>query len=134
MSDLAPRTTPSAPFTRASIYLGPLFEAHGFRLVARDYDDEAPEGSASAEYRLGEVALRLVWEGTERVLWIEAARAAGGSIISRWVDIEWINAGERLELDRTVDDARLERLAAAVVEFLGVRGEGEPRQDVKRDT
>ncbi len=117
MSEPTSAPVPSEPFTRASIYLKPLFEAHGFRTVAREYA-EGEEASASAEYRLGNLAFRLVWEGTERSLWIEAARAADGAIISRWVDIEWAVAGERLPLDAALDDARLERLAAAVVAFL----------------
>lgn len=108
---------PSEPFTRASLYLGPLFEAHGFRCIAREYA-EGVEASAWAEYRHRNLAMRLVWEGEERVLWIEAARAADGAIISRWTDIEWAVAGERLPLDTALDDSRLERLAAALVAFL----------------
>lgn len=106
-------TTPAEPFTRASLYLGPLFEAYGFRLAARDYSDE-PEGTATAEYLRGDVALRLVWEGNARALWIEAARTTGGTVISRWIDIEWLAAGERRELDLAIDDARMERLGAAL--------------------
>lgn len=109
---------PAEPFTRASIYLGPLLEAHGFRAVAREYQDEEVEGSAFAEYRLGDLAIRLVWEGTHRALWLESARASGGAIISRWLDLEWVAAGERRELDTDLDDARLERLAAALRQFL----------------
>ncbi|MEI2720319.1 MAG: hypothetical protein V9E87_09265 [Gemmatimonadales bacterium] len=118
-----PTHTPSEPFTRASLYLGPLFEAHGFRCMAREYS-EGSEASASAEYGLGDVRLRLVWEGEERVLFIECARAAGASLISRWIDIEWAVAGERLDVDRDLTDARLERLAAALVAFLA-RGRAE---------
>lgn len=114
-------STPAQPFTRASIYLGPLFEAYGFRLVAREYSED-PEGTATAEYLRGEVALRLVWEGTERALWIEAARTTGGTVISRWLDIEWLAAGERQELDRALDDARLERLGAALAAFAAPEG------------
>lgn len=109
--------TPSEPFTRASIYLGPLFEAHGFRCVARVYD-EGDEATAIAEYGLGNVRLRLTWDGLERVLFIECAQAAGGAMISRWLDIEWVVAGERLDLDHDLTDARLERLAHALVAFL----------------
>jgi hypothetical protein len=111
-------TNPSEPFTRASIYLGPLLEGWGFVPTAREYED-ASEGRAVAEYLRGGVALRLVWEGGEdRALWLETARSTGGSIISRWTDIEWIVAGRRLELDRATDDARLQRLASALAEFL----------------
>ena len=115
---------PSEPFTRGSLYLGPLFEAHGFRVVARDYD-EGIESSASAEYALGDVRLRLAWDGTERVLWIEAARQSGGAVTSRWTDIEWSVAGQRLAVDPDLSDARLETLAHALVAFLA-RGRSHP--------
>jgi hypothetical protein len=108
---------PSEPFTRGSLYLGPLFEAHGFRLVARDYD-EGIEASASAEYALGDIRLRLAWDGTERVLWIEAARQSGGAVTSRWTDIEWAVAGKRLPVQAEMSDERLETLASALVAFL----------------
>lgn len=110
-------TTPSEPFTRASIYLGPLLEGWGFVATAREYAEEV-EGRAVAEYLRGNLALRLVWEAEARALWLEAARSTGGSIISRWIDIEWAVAGKRLDLDRAIDDARLERLAAALVAYL----------------
>ncbi len=102
--------------------LGPLVEAFGFRLVAREYAEE-PEGTAIAEYQCGDVALRLVWEGNEKALWVEAARTTGGTVISRWTDIEWAVAGERLPLDRATDDARLDRLAAALAAFLTPAGD-----------
>lgn len=108
---------PSEPFTRGSLYLGPLFEAHGFRLVARDYD-EGIEASASAEYALGDVRLRLAWDGVERVLWIEAARQSGGAVTSRWTDIEWAVAGKRLPAQVELSDDRLESLSQALVAFL----------------
>ncbi len=123
MSD-SPVHHPAEPFTRASLLLGPLLEAFGFRLVAREYADE-PEGSASAEYLRGDIALRLVWEGEERALWIEAARATGGTVISRWTDVEWAVAGERQPLDHGIDDARLDRLAAALAAFLTPVGGGD---------
>ena len=119
----------SEPFTRGSLYLGPLFEAHGFRLVARDYD-EGVESSASAEYALGDVRLRLAWDGTERVLWIEAARQSGGAVTSRWTDIEWSVAGKRLPVDPDLSDARLETLANALVAFLARgRSDSVPSQE-----
>ncbi|HPF61809.1 MAG TPA: hypothetical protein PLI93_07075 [Gemmatimonadales bacterium] len=110
-------TTPAEPFTRASIYLGPLLEAHGFRLVAREYGEEA-DSAAFAEYQRGDLALRLVWEPEARALWLESARTTGGSIISRWIDIEWSVAGTRQPLDTALDDARLERLGQALGRFL----------------
>ena len=114
---------PSEPFTRASLYLGPLLEAHGFRVVAREYA-EGSEASASAEYALGEVRLRLAWDGTERVLWVEAARQSGGAVTSRWTDIEWAVAAQRLPVDLDLSDIRLETLANALVAFLA-RGRAE---------
>jgi hypothetical protein len=108
---------PSEPFTRASIYLGPLFEAHGFRVVARDYEPGS-EASAAAEYSLGDVRLRLAWDGSERVIWIEAARQSGGAVVTRWTDIEWVVAGQRLAPDPDLSDVRLETLAKALVAFL----------------
>ncbi|MEO8478206.1 MAG: hypothetical protein ABI542_01130 [Gemmatimonadota bacterium] len=114
----APRVpVESEPFTRASIYLGPRFEAHRFVVSAREYADDI-EGAASAEYLKGDLALRLIWEPKERALWIEAARTTGGSVISRWLDIEWAVAGERLPLDTALDIARLERLATALDRYL----------------
>lgn len=120
MADDAFKGVESEPFTRASIYLGPRLEAHGFVVSARTYADDS-EGAASAEYLKGDLALRLVWEPTERALWIEAARSTGGSVISRWIDIEWAVAGERRPLDSALDVARLERLAAALDQYLAPR-------------
>lgn len=110
-------TVPAEPFTRASIYLGPILEAYGFRVVAREYAD-GDEGAAMSEYLKGDLALRLVWEPEARAIWIEAARSTGGSVISRWLDVEWAAAGQRLPLDTALDDARLERLAAALTSYL----------------
>lgn len=110
-------STPGEPFSRASLFLGPILEGFGFQIVARDYQDGV-EASAFAEYSRGALRLRLVWEGTERVLWVEAGRASGGSMISRWQDIEWIVAGEPLPSDRSLDDDRLDRLGQAVVAYL----------------
>lgn len=115
-----PSRVESEPFTRASIFLGPRFEAHGFVVTAREYADVS-EGAAAAEYLKGDLALRLVWEPTERALWIEAARSTGGSVISRWLDIEWAVAGEVRPLDTALDIARLERLATAIDRYLAPR-------------
>lgn len=110
-------STPGEPFSRASTFLGPVLEGYGFQVIAREYQD-GMEASAFAEYARGALRLRLVWEGTERALWIEAGRAAGGSMISRWQDIEWIVAGEPLPTDHAVDDDRLDRLGQAIVTYL----------------
>jgi hypothetical protein len=105
------------PFSRASLFIGPLLEAYGFRLIAREYAEEE-EGTAMSEYRQGDLAIRLIWEGTVRAIWVETARASGGSIISRWVDIEWSVAGKRLPLDTGLEADRLQKLATAIVAFL----------------
>lgn len=112
-------TEPAEPFTRASLFLGPVFEQLGLRIVAREYD-EGVEASAFAEYALPGLRVRLVWEGAERALWIEAAREVGGAIISRWTDIEWSVAGRRLEVDHALDDDRLDRLGEALVHYLAL--------------
>ena len=114
-------TVPGEPFSRASLFLGPVLEGFGFQVMAREYQD-GMEASAFAEYGRGPLRLRLVWEGTERALWVEAGRASGGSMISRWQDIEWIVAGEPLPLDRAVDEDRLDRLGQAVVAYLNMVG------------
>lgn len=108
---------PSPPFTRASLFLGPLLEVYGFRLVAREYDED-PEGGASAEYLLGELRLRLLYEPEAKAIWIESARQSGGSIISRWIDIEWTVADTRLPVNTDLSDARLDQLAEALAAFL----------------
>lgn len=110
---------PGEPFSRASLFLGPVLEGFRFQIIAREYQDGV-EASAFAEYSRGPLRLRLVWEGTERMLWVEAGRASGGSMISRWQDIEWIVAGKALPPDRAVDDDRLDRLGQAVVAYLAM--------------
>jgi hypothetical protein len=110
-------SVPGEPFSRASLFLGPVLEGFGFQVIAREYQDGI-EASAYAEYSRGPLRLRLVWEGTERALWVETGLASGGSMITRWQDIEWIVAGEPLPLDRAVDDDRLDRLGQAVVAYL----------------
>jgi hypothetical protein len=108
---------PGEPFSRASVFLGPVLEGFGFQLIAREYQDGV-DASAFAEYARGGLRLRLVWEGAERVLWVEAGRASGGSMISRWQDVEWIVAGKALPPDRSLDDDRIDRLGQAVVTYL----------------
>ncbi len=119
LSRVCPRvSTPGEPFARASVFLGPVLEQLGFHVIAREYGD-GDEANAIAEYSRGSLRLRLVWEGTERLLWVEAGRAAGGSMISRWQDVEWIVSGEQLPPDPRLDDDRLDRLGQAVVTYLG---------------
>ena len=65
--------------------------------------------------------VRLVWEGQERVLWVESASEVSAQIISRWYDVEWSLAGQRLPLDTDTSDERIERLAGALDRFLATR-------------
>jgi hypothetical protein len=71
-----------------------------------------------AEFSRGAYRIRLVWEGEEKALWLEAARQVGSEIVSRWTDIEWSLAGERLPLDRDIGDERLDRLEFALAAFV----------------
>ena len=55
-------------------------------------------------------------------MWIESARTQGAEVISRWVDVEWSLAGERLPLDHDLSDTRVDRLATALERFLARSG------------
>jgi hypothetical protein len=78
-------------------------------------------GVSTAEYFRDELRLRIVWEGVEQALWNEAARQSGAQIVSRWTDIEWTLAGQRLPTDPDVDEGRVERLVSAMSRFLAAR-------------
>ncbi|HEU4570894.1 MAG TPA: hypothetical protein VFS07_10020 [Gemmatimonadales bacterium] len=106
------------PFLRADERLRPLLLARGFRLAGIEYPDRA-RGSAFAEYARRGQRVRLVWEGEARALWLESARQEGAEVVSRWTDVEWSLAGERLPLDQELGEARIERLAQAVERYLG---------------
>jgi hypothetical protein len=108
------------PFELALERVRPVLAANRFRLDAIEQAGES-SGVSTAEYFQGDLRLRLVWEGAERVLWIEAARQAGAQVISRWTDIEWTLAGERLPPDPDVSEGRLDRLVSAVERFLAER-------------
>lgn len=95
----------------------PVVAAHGFRPGPVEYE----ESNAFAEYWRRGLRLRVVWEGTEQSLWIDAAPEADAQVIGRWQDIEWLAAGERLPLDPDLSPARVERLLAAVERYLGSR-------------
>lgn len=95
----------------------PLVAAHGFRPGPVEYEDR----NAYAEYWRSGLRLRVVWEGTEQSLWIDAAPEADAQVIGRWQDIEWAAAGERLPLDPDLTGARVDRLLAAVERFLASR-------------
>ena len=105
------------PFLRADQRLRPLLLDRGLRLLGVEYPERA-RGNASAEYGQAHLRLRLVWEGEARALWVEAARQEGAEVVSRWNDVEWAVAGERQPLDQDLSDARIERLAGAVLTYL----------------
>lgn len=109
------------PFVRADQRLRPLLLDRGLRPVSVDYPDRA-RGSAFAEYAGGHLRLRLVWEGEARALWVESARQEGAEVVSRWSDVEWTLAGGRQPLEQDLSDARIERLAAAVLRYLDTAG------------
>lgn len=104
-------------FEQARTRLIPLCQAFGFRLILQELPERGqPHGFV--EFSRGGYRLRLVWEGEEKALWLEAARQAGGEVVSRWTDIEWSLAGERLPLDRDTGDGRLDRLEFALAAFV----------------
>ena len=109
------------PFLRADQRLRPLLMDRGFRLVGVDYPERA-RGTALAEYVHGHLRMRLVFEGEARALWVESARQEGAEVVTRWNDVEWAMAGERQPLDQELTDARIERLALAMLRYLDRQG------------
>lgn len=112
-----PNEPTPTPFDQAHVRITPLCQAYGFRLLLLERPERGqPHGFA--EFSRGDVRLRLVWEGVEKAIWLEAARQRAGEIVGRWTDIEWSLAGERLPLDREVGEARMERLEFALAAFV----------------
>lgn len=107
----------STPFAEMLEHLQPVVQAHGFRLGAVEQDDP----HALAEFWRKGLRLRLVWEGVERALWVDTAPDAGAQVIGRWQDVEWIEAGERLPLDRDLGPERMAKLLGVVERFLAAR-------------
>lgn len=107
------------PFEQARARLTPVFQAYRFRLVSLELPERGSK-HAFAEFARRDVRIRLVYEGEERVLWLESARQAGNEIVSRWTDIEWRIAGQRRPLERGTDEARLDRLEGALGAFLSL--------------
>jgi hypothetical protein len=105
------------PFFRAKEVLDLVTQAHGFRFAGIEVPEETG-GNAFAEYVGRGRRLRLVWEGAEKALWVDTAREIGAQIVSRWVDIEGLLAGESVPISRELGDARMEEIAAAVHAFL----------------
>ena len=103
----------AAAFDQALERIKPALDAHRFRLVGIDRGKAARDNSY-AEYFRRDQRLRLVFEATERALWVEAAPQVGSEVVGRWRDVEWIVAGRELPLDTSLDDERLDRLVAAI--------------------
>jgi hypothetical protein len=103
-------------FDRALARLRPILQAYGFRVVAV----QRPQGTRHgfAEYHRRDRRLCLVWEAQAHALWVDAARASGFQVVSRWQDVEWSVAGARLPLDVDTSDQRIDRLLAAVMIYL----------------
>jgi hypothetical protein len=108
------------PFVRAQERVDMVARSHGFRLAAASRAGHARD-HAFVEYVGPGLRVRLVWEGQERVLWVESASEVSAQIISRWYDVEWSLAGQRLPLDTDTSDERIERLAGALDRFLATR-------------
>lgn len=107
-------------FEQARERLFPVLRAHGFKVAS--VERAAKEGeNAYAEYFRRGLRLRLVWEAQAQAIWIESAREVDAQIVSRWVDIEWSLAGERLPLITDTTPERLEMLAEALDHFLLAR-------------
>jgi hypothetical protein len=111
-----------APFLLAKEILEPVLFAAGLRFVATDRG-EGRDGHAFAEYSRRGERIRLVWEGTERALWLESAPERDAQIIGRWTDIEWILAGARRPLNPDTGEERMAELTEALADYL-VRGRG----------
>lgn len=105
------------PFEQAQARITPLCQAHGFRLFLLEPPGRG-QPNGYAEFTRGTCRLRLVWNAEEKALWLETARQVGSDVVSRWTDIEWSLAGERLPLDQEVGDARIERLEVALAAFV----------------
>jgi hypothetical protein len=110
-------------FDRALERLRPMVRAYGFRLVGVQRPQRLRHGFA--EYHRNDRRLCLVWESRAQALWVETARASGFQIVSRWQDVEWSVAGKRLPLDCDTSDERIDRLLAAVLIWLDMRGAGQ---------
>lgn len=104
-------------FLAAREALDPLLRAGRYRFAGMErwgFDDR----SASAEYRGPDRRLRLVFDAEEELLWVDTAVERDAQIISRWTDIEWVLAGQRLDPNFDLSEDRIAALATAVARFL----------------
>jgi hypothetical protein len=113
---LAMTETPDAHpvFSATHELLLPLLNAHRFRLGGMEHEG----GNSYAEYWRPGLRLRLVWEGTEQALWVDAAPENAAQVIGRWQDIEWQLAGQQLPLERDLTESRVVALVRAVTRYL----------------
>lgn len=107
----------SPRFLAAKEALDPIIRTAGYRFAGMASAGAAGR-SAAAEYRGCGRRMRLVFEGVETMLWIDVAIERDTQIISRWTDIEWILAGERLAPNYDLSDDRIAELATAAAKYL----------------
>lgn len=108
-------------FLAAKEAFDPVVRAAGYRFAGMERCGTG-EQSATAEYRGRGRRLRLVYAGEEQLLWIDTATERDTQIISRWTDIEWILAGERLPANLDLSDDRIADLVTAAARFLVANG------------
>lgn len=104
-------------FLAAREAVDPIFKAAGYRFAGADQWGDQGEG-ASGEYRGHGRRVRLVYEGSEGAIWLDTAAEHDTQIVSRWVDIEWILAGARLDPNHDLSEDRLEALVVAAAKFV----------------
>jgi len=111
-----PRDLPD-PFRLARSQLEPALASAGFRLATECYDPEA-FGSVYTEYVGRGRRLRLIWDGKDRWLWIEAGPAGEEHpSLADWHDLEreFEIASDRITpVDAQTAPARLANLKSAL--------------------
>ena len=104
-------TAPPPVFAKAQAELAPLIKANGLVQVRTECHEQA-FGSAFAEYRGAGVALRLVWDGKEAMLFAEVL------VDGRWNDVETLEQGRPPAVDRDHSDRRIARILQAATTVL----------------
>jgi hypothetical protein len=117
VEDRPSTATLPAPFLAAREALDPVIKAGGYRFVGLEtWGSE--DDSALAEYRGHGRRLRVVYEALESSLWVDTATERDTQIVSRWIDIEWLLAGKRLEPNFEVSEDRIGALVTAAARFM----------------